>query len=592
MIMPIKILANITVNLRKMASMYGIGVAVNATARRCFPLTLLCMLWLSCGSDDARVPEMPGQQQEAPAQETPPTEQTPAQETENALLQLNGIQLIDADQNPVYLQGVAFGNFIWTNTPEPVPHHTETDFERVRDMGMNAIRFYLNYRYFEDDANPYVYKQSGWDWLDRNIAWAKKHGIYLVLNMHVPQGGYQSQGKGDALWDDMENQNRLTALWKAIAERYKDEVQIAGFGPVNEPVPSTSMQQWTQLAQRLIDDIRAVDPHHLIFIEQAIYVKGNFEPDDNLNFPEVTGTNIIYEFHGYAPHSYTHQLFDWSGLGDGGKYPDESLVEVSNSEWYTATLDNPNLTEGTTDWTYFEGLPYTITDENIDVAVPALVGARVGGRVYFDDIVIKGFNEDGEFIRDVVDMSLDALDNWYYWTANDSGTSGLSTTTGKKDSNSLYIDGATGDSNLSNSRLAFIPQPGFSYQINGWMKGENVSTGAACNIRLDFLKANGPVLIRNKAYLEATLAKVVDWATSRNATLYMGEFGAGYPCFQDGKGGLQWVADMTEILQDNKIHFTYHSYHEDSFGLYLGNGLPDQGNVNQPLIDWFTENLN
>jgi len=41
-------------------------------------------------------------------------------------------------------------------------------------MGMNTIRFYLNYHFFEDDTNPYNYKQTAWDWLDQNIAWAKK----------------------------------------------------------------------------------------------------------------------------------------------------------------------------------------------------------------------------------------------------------------------------------------------------------------------------------------------------------------------------------------------------------------------------------
>jgi len=80
-----------------------------------------------------------------------------------------------------------------------------------------------------------------------------------------PQGGYQSQGNGDALWNQTENQNRLVALWKAIADRYKGEDRIAGFGPVNEPVPPQSMTQWSVLAQKLVDGIREVDKNHLIF---------------------------------------------------------------------------------------------------------------------------------------------------------------------------------------------------------------------------------------------------------------------------------------------------------------------------------------
>lgn len=548
---------------------------------------LLFLLFLSCRNDDT-LESLSGQN---PNSEEPVNENPTSENTANLLLQLDGTQIVDANKNPVYLQGVAFNNFIWSNTPIPEEHHNELDYKRVKDMGMNTIRFYMNYSFFEDDSSPYTYRQSGWDWLDQNIAWAKKNDVYLILNMHTPQGGYQSQGEGNALWNDVENQNRLVALWKAIAERYKDEVQIAGFGPVNEPVPSRSMQQWSDLAQRLIDEIRAVNKHHLLFIEKVIYVKGNFSADENLNFPVVTGTNLVYEFHGYEPYFYTHQLMDFTNLGDGGKYPDENKIETSNTEWYTATLDNPSLAVGSTDWVFFEGIRYKITDDNIDLAAPALVGAEVGGKVYFDDITIKEYDESGQFVQNILELNLDTADRWFYWSRDESGSSGLSSTEGREDSKSLFIEGANADCNLTNTNVSFIPKMNYSYQIDGWMKGENVVANASCQIRLDFYKASGPILRRDKAYLESDIMTVNAWAKSKNAALYMGEFGVGYPCFQDNKGGLQWVADMVTILKTNNVHFTYHAYHEDNFGLYLGDGLPDPSNVNQPLIDWFTDNL-
>lgn len=113
---------------------------------------------------------------------------------------------------------MAFGNLVWDDNQVPSNHHSEIDLERVHDLGMNAIRFYLNYKTFENDAQPFQYKQSGWDWIDQNIQWAKTHNIYLILNMHVPQGGFQSRCEGDALWTSASNQQRLSALWKAIAQ--------------------------------------------------------------------------------------------------------------------------------------------------------------------------------------------------------------------------------------------------------------------------------------------------------------------------------------------------------------------------------------
>ena len=92
---------------------------------------------------------------------------------------------INNDQ--IILRGVCFGNNVWSKPFEPVAtHHSELDFQKVKDMNCNVIRYYLNYQLFEDNTQPYKYKQSGWDWLDQNIQWAKKYNLYLILNMHVP----------------------------------------------------------------------------------------------------------------------------------------------------------------------------------------------------------------------------------------------------------------------------------------------------------------------------------------------------------------------------------------------------------------------
>jgi endoglucanase len=514
-------------------------------------------------------------------------------EAPNLLLQLNGKQIVDSSQNPIYLKGIAFGNEIWSNSGlPPETHHNELDYQRVKAMGMNTIRFYLNYRTFEDDSNPYIYKQSGWNWLDKNIEWAKKNDIYLILNMHAPQGGYQSQGNGDALWDNIENQNRLVALWVEIAKKYKNEAQIAGFGPVNEPVPTNSLNQWSVLAQKLIDEIRTVNKHHFIFIERAIYVK-NGSNYNTTNFPTVTDNNIIYEFHGYDPYKYTHQLFDWANLGEGGKYPNENRIEYFDGTWYSATFNNPSLKSGTNNWQYFEAEKFQITDDKIKRAYPALVGANVGGTVYFDDITVNEYDENGTFTRTIIDLNLNTNNNWYFWSADNSGEHGLSTTIGHNDSSSLFIKNTSKNCNLSNSALSFIPIKNYYYQINGWMKGENVASNAGCKLRLDFDTSTGPIYVRNKEYLEFILKKYIDWAATKNVPLYMGEFGAGAPCFENDKGGLQFVEDMVAIAKTNTIHFTYHAYHEDAFGLYKGYGtLPNTNNVNQPLIDLFTRILN
>jgi endoglucanase len=124
------------------------------------------------------------------------------------------------------------------------------------------------------------------------------------------------------------------------------------------------------------------------------------------------------------------------------------------------------------------------------------------------------------------------------------------------------------------------------------MKGENVAADANCMLRIDFITTNDPLYGRDKEYLRSSVKRYADFSAQKNIPLYMGEFGAGVHCFQNNKGGLLWVRDMIDLIKEYNLHFTYHSYHEDSFGLYYGDGtLPDPSNANQPLIDLFTQEL-
>src|SRR6266700_4153674 len=218
-----------------------------------------------------------------------------------AFLHASDTGIIDGVGHAVFLKGVSLGNQVWANAAIP-DDHAEVDFQRLADMGANSTRFLLNHVTFEDDAAPYVYKDAGWAWVDQNVSWARAHGIRLILNMHVPQGGFQSDGNGGALWSDTSNQDRLTALWKEIARRYADEPIIAGYGLVNEPEPLASLQQWQDLAQRITAAIRSVDVNHIIFVERAIAVAGDFNAGPDLNLFTLADDNIVYEFHFYEPY--------------------------------------------------------------------------------------------------------------------------------------------------------------------------------------------------------------------------------------------------------------------------------------------------
>jgi len=235
-------------------------------------------------------------------------------------------------KSPEMLRGVAVGNGVW-NLQEfaNMAINDAEDYARMSADGFNAARFYLSYKFLENDAEPYVYKQGGWDFIDKNIKLAKENGIKLVLNMHVPQGGFQSNGEGGALWDIEENQKRLIALWRAIAKRYANEPAIVAYDILNEPMVTKDKSQWQKLAQKIVNAIREVDKNHLLFVERINgIIPNNYSNDSEMNFIfiEDPANNWGLTFHFYSPIEYTHQYASWSDYfrnTDGGVYPDESI---------------------------------------------------------------------------------------------------------------------------------------------------------------------------------------------------------------------------------------------------------------------------
>ena len=512
-----------------------------------------------------------------------------------AVLRVDGNQVVDANGAPVRLRGVAFGNQVWLNRPYPRLHHNEQDYARLRAMGMNAVRFYMHYNTFENDDKPGEYKAEGWQWLDDNIAWAKKNGVYLVLNMHVPPGGYQSLGEGKALWDAPSAQDRFIALWRAIAERYRNEPTIAGYDLLNEPVVTKSKDQWQALAERTIAAVREVDPDHILFIERVNAVEGDWKEDEERNFFLVNDKNVVYEFHFYKPFHYSHQGAPWVDFAaEDIAYPDPERVSVEwfLLDWKTGSFEDPKLPAGDSDWTYYEGAPFKVTDPSFAVGQPVLACGRNSGKAYFDDLLLEELNEDGSVKRELRRIPLTTRRGWFYWTENGSGAGG-DAAPGREDEKSLSISGSTAEANLSAEIFRFLPEQGATYRISGWMKGENIPETAVCQIRMDFYSSRVPVHPLDKAFLAQELDTYVAWGKTHNVPLFLGEFGVIRAAFENDRGGVRWVKDMLDLIEERNLHFTYHDYHEQSFGLYFGDDtLPDPENANTPLIELFTLELN
>ena len=176
---------------------------------------------------------------------------------------------------------------------------TERDVAYISSLGIDHIR--LGFDQIVLEKAPYEYRAEIFDILHNFVNWCLKHNLGIVLNMHKALGNYCDILEEKGLFADPELQNRFIALWLKIEDEFSNEPSIM-FEPLNEVVNATS-DDWNDLANKTIRSIRQKNPLRKIIV-------GCTEWNNPPALPHLRiwdDENIIYTFHCYAPHEFTHQ---------------------------------------------------------------------------------------------------------------------------------------------------------------------------------------------------------------------------------------------------------------------------------------------
>lgn len=116
--------------------------------------------------------------------------------------------------------------------------------------------------------------------------------------MHTVPGGQNPDWHSDnhtkyaAFWDYKDHQDRTVWLWEQIAARYKDNIWVAGYNPLNEPCDPEHVRL-PAFYERLEKALRKVDPNHILFLD------GNTFAIEWKGFDKVL-PNCVYALHDYA----------------------------------------------------------------------------------------------------------------------------------------------------------------------------------------------------------------------------------------------------------------------------------------------------
>ena len=186
-------------------------------------------------------------------------------------------------------------------------HVTKADIDSMAAWGFNSVRLPMHYNLYtlpielEPRSGENTWIDRGFEMTDQLIEWCKANDMYVILDLHAAPGGQGAdEGISDydpskpSLWQSTANQAKTVALWRRLANRYKDEPWVAGYDLINEP--NWNLPGGT-LLRRVYEDItaaiREVDQEHIIFIE------GNWFANDFTGLTPPWDDNMVY-----SPHKY------------------------------------------------------------------------------------------------------------------------------------------------------------------------------------------------------------------------------------------------------------------------------------------------
>lgn len=222
---------------------------------------------------------------------------------------------------------------------QPVgPPTTQEDFDKLAALGCNYVN--ISHPGLFTETPPYTVDKDIQDNLDELLSMIAKADMFAVISFRTGPGRseftFVSEDVGDwfdqsylndSVWQDQKAQDAWVKMWKYTANRYKDNLIVAGYDLMVEPNSNETgshyiydrldmwdpeefyaqygktLYDWNQLYPEIIKGIRTVDPN------TPILVGGNgYSSIDWLPYLKIVEDNrVVYMIHQYLPSQYTHQ---------------------------------------------------------------------------------------------------------------------------------------------------------------------------------------------------------------------------------------------------------------------------------------------
>jgi endoglucanase len=178
---------------------------------------------------------------------------------------------------------------------------TAEDVALIKSMGFDHVRLSVNPQPMMSNHRPDEISAEYFGHLDAAVKLILDHGLSVVIDLH-PESDFKTRlAKDDSFVQESAD------FWRALAHHYSTwDAERVFFEILNEPEMS-DRYRWYGVQAKLAVAIRQGAPQHTMIAAGA-----RWSADDELVFLEpIRDSNVIYNFHFYEPHLFTHQGATW-----------------------------------------------------------------------------------------------------------------------------------------------------------------------------------------------------------------------------------------------------------------------------------------
>jgi len=178
---------------------------------------------------------------------------------------------------------------------------TSEDIALIKSIGFDHVRLSVNPQPMMANHRPDEITADYLGYLDAAIKMILDQGLAVVIDLH-PESDFKARlAKDDSFVQEFSD------FWRALARHYSSwDAERVFFEILNEP-EFPDPYRWYGVQAKLAAAIREGAPQQTIIAAGA-----RWSDDDELVFIEpLRDPNVIYNFHFYDPHIFTHQGATW-----------------------------------------------------------------------------------------------------------------------------------------------------------------------------------------------------------------------------------------------------------------------------------------